>query len=120
MPPRKLSFKTEKDYLRHLQRQEDSRNYRARHREKCRAAGRERMARLRENATQEQRARNREAQARYREKCREWIAHKARVAARKKNAAAGKETKARPKARHYYSCDELLTSDSEDEDDEDW
>jgi hypothetical protein len=87
MPPRKLSFKTEKDYLRYLQHQEDSRNYRARcvlykhqlvfccrsissprHREKCRAAGRERMARLRANANQEQQARNREAQARYREK----------------------------------------------------
>ncbi|KAJ7707027.1 hypothetical protein B0H14DRAFT_3525878 [Mycena olivaceomarginata] len=116
MPPRKLSFKTEKDYLHYLQRQEDSRNYRARHREKCRAAGRERMAPLRENATEEQRARNREAQGRYREnRHREWIAHKARLAARRKNAAAGKETK----ARHYYSCDKLPT-DLEEDDDEEW
>jgi hypothetical protein len=43
---------------------------------------------------------------------REWIAHKAQLAAREKNAAAGKTTK----ARHYWSCDE---SESEDDDD-DW
>ncbi|KAJ7711593.1 hypothetical protein B0H14DRAFT_2645692 [Mycena olivaceomarginata] len=68
-----------------------------------------------EKMRQEQRTRNREAQGRYREKHREWIAHKARLAVRKKNAAAGKETK----ARHYYSCDELPT-DSEEDDDEEW
>ncbi|KAJ7818602.1 hypothetical protein B0H14DRAFT_2601176 [Mycena olivaceomarginata] len=88
-PPRKLSFKTEQDYRRYLQRLEDYRNYRARHREKCRAQGRQRMARLRKKATDEQRAHHREAQARYREKNREWLAHKARLAAREKNAAAG-------------------------------
>ncbi|KAJ7204883.1 hypothetical protein B0H12DRAFT_1080429 [Mycena haematopus] len=103
MAPPKLSFQTEQEYLRYLKRQEDSRNYRARHREKCRAAGRERMQRLRAKATEEQRARHREAQARYREKYREWIAQKARLAARQKNTAAGKQTKSRLRARHYYS-----------------
>ncbi|KAJ7856719.1 hypothetical protein B0H14DRAFT_2578751 [Mycena olivaceomarginata] len=72
----------------------------------ARAKGRERMARLRAKSAEEQRARHREAQARYREKNREWIAHKARRAAAKKNAEAGKQTKSRPKARHYWSCDE--------------
>ncbi|KAJ7231595.1 hypothetical protein B0H12DRAFT_1239911 [Mycena haematopus] len=117
MAPPKVSFATEQEYRRYLKRQEDSRNYRARHREKCRSAGRERMQRLRAQATEDQRARHREAQARYREKYREWIAQKARLAARQKNAAAGKQTKSRPRARHYYSCDESESS-SEDDDEE--
>jgi hypothetical protein len=49
-------------------------------------------------------------QARYRES----IAHRARRAAVKKNAARGKVTKLRPKARQYWSDPELVTSDEED------
>jgi hypothetical protein len=115
--PRKLSFKTEQDYRCYLQRLEDYRNYRARwvfivrylvlvsekkqwlrHREKCRAQGRQQMAHLRAKSSDDQCVRHREAQARYREKCfiphptpkqflnvaprnREWLAHKARLAA---------------------------------------
>ncbi|KAJ7810813.1 hypothetical protein B0H14DRAFT_2607091 [Mycena olivaceomarginata] len=109
-PPRKLSFKTEQDYRRYLQRLEDYRNYRARHREKCRAQGANGWRVSGKKATDEQRAHHREAQARYREKNREWLAHKARLAAREKNAAGGKQPR-RPKARHYWSCDE---SESED------
>ncbi|KAJ7248188.1 hypothetical protein B0H12DRAFT_1072780 [Mycena haematopus] len=106
-------------HLRHLLRLESYRNYHARHREQCRAKGRERMARLRAKKTEEQRVRHREAQARYRERFREEIAHRARRANVKKNAAVGKETKLRPKARQYWSADEL-DSGSEESGDDDW
>ncbi|KAJ7720205.1 hypothetical protein DFH07DRAFT_784451, partial [Mycena maculata] len=97
MAPTRL-FKTEEDYYRHQARLENYRQYRRTHREQCRAKGRERMARLCAAPTEEQRAKHREAQARYREQYREQIAHRARRAAAAKNAAAGKETKRRPKA----------------------
>jgi hypothetical protein len=35
----------------------------------------------------------------------------------KRNAAAGKETKLRPKSRQYFSDPDLMTDDEEDEDD---
>ncbi|KAJ7789208.1 hypothetical protein B0H14DRAFT_2627467 [Mycena olivaceomarginata] len=57
------------------------------------------------------RAKNRETQRRYRERCRERIAHRARRAIVRRNAAAGKETKLRPKTRQYYSDPELLTEE---------
>ncbi|KAJ7465324.1 hypothetical protein B0H11DRAFT_1922139 [Mycena galericulata] len=120
MAPTRL-FKTHQDYYRYLNRLESYRNYRIKHREKCRAKTRERMARLRAAPTDDQRARHRAAQARYRERCREEIAHRARRAAVKKNAAAGKETKVRPKARQYSSADEDESdSDDSDEEDDDW
>ncbi|KAJ7795072.1 hypothetical protein B0H14DRAFT_3496396 [Mycena olivaceomarginata] len=79
------------------------------------------MARLRAKPTEEQRARHCEAQARYKERFIERIAHRARRATVKKNAAAGKETKLRPKARQYWSDIELTTSESEEEDrDDEW
>ncbi|KAJ7712657.1 hypothetical protein B0H14DRAFT_2645168 [Mycena olivaceomarginata] len=109
------TFKTHEDHLHYLTRLESYREYRARNREKCREKGRQRMMRLRAKATEEQRARNRKVQAQYRER----IAHCARRAAVKKNAAAGRETKPRPKARHYYSADELA-SDSDESEDDDW
>ncbi|KAJ7431149.1 hypothetical protein B0H11DRAFT_1942044 [Mycena galericulata] len=117
MAPTRM-FKTPEDYLRYLTRLETYRNYRQKHREKCRAKGRERMARVHAAPTDAQRARHREAQARYRERFREEIAHRARRAAVKKNAAAGKETKLRPKARQYWSADELDSDDSEEEEDD--
>ncbi|KAK6993056.1 hypothetical protein R3P38DRAFT_2801043 [Favolaschia claudopus] len=49
----------------------------------------------------------------------ESINHRARRALVRKNAAAGKQTKLRPKARQYYSDPELIT-DEEEDDDEDW
>ncbi|KAJ7475544.1 hypothetical protein B0H11DRAFT_1917721 [Mycena galericulata] len=116
MPPTRL-FKTERDYIRHLSRLEDYRKYRRTHLEQCRAKGRERMARLRATRTEEQRIKNCEAQARYRERFREEIAHRARRTAQKKKLAVGKETKPRPKARHYYSADELDSDESGEEDD---
>jgi hypothetical protein len=89
------------------------------------------MARLRAAPTEEQREKHREAQRKYRERYaavthskrwvvttqaryRESIAHRARRAAVKKNAARGKVTKLRPKARQYWSDPELVTSDEED------
>jgi hypothetical protein len=48
---------------------------------------------------------------------REQIAHRARRVAVQKNAAAGKETKLRPKARQYFSDPELMSSNEEEEDD---
>ncbi|KAK6974084.1 hypothetical protein R3P38DRAFT_3239946 [Favolaschia claudopus] len=95
------------------------RRYRRNHQEKCRASGRERMARLRARQSEEQRARHRETQRRYRERCAESINHRARRALVRKNAAAGKQTKARPKARQYYSDPDLIT-DEEEDDEEDW
>ncbi|KAJ7800684.1 hypothetical protein B0H14DRAFT_2615951 [Mycena olivaceomarginata] len=50
---------------------------------------------------------------------RESIAHRARRAAAKKNDAKGKETKPRPKARHYWSDLDLATSEEEEDDDDD-
>ncbi|KAF8168598.1 hypothetical protein K438DRAFT_1983740 [Mycena galopus ATCC 62051] len=120
MPPTRI-FKTHEEHLRYLLRLQSYRTYREKHREKCRSKGRERMARLRAKATEDQRARNRETQARYREKYREEIAHKARRAAARKNSAAGKKTKPRPKARHYWSAEELDSGEEEDsEGDNDW
>ncbi|KAJ7829015.1 hypothetical protein B0H14DRAFT_3465978 [Mycena olivaceomarginata] len=75
------------------------------------------MAALRARETEEEkemrRAKNRETQRRYRERCRERIAHRARRATVRRNAAAGKETKLRPKTRQYYSDPELLTEEEE-------
>jgi hypothetical protein len=51
---------------------------------------------------------------------REAIAHRARRALLKKNAEQGRQTKLRPKARHYYSDEELITEESESEDGSDW
>ncbi|KAJ7773601.1 hypothetical protein DFH07DRAFT_952648 [Mycena maculata] len=116
MPPTRL-FKTQEDYTRYLSRLASYREYRRNHRDKCRAKGRERMARLRASQTEEQRQRHQEAQARYRERFREQIAHRARRAAVKKNAAAGKKTTLRPKARQYWSDNDLDTSEDEEEDD---
>ncbi|KAJ7693280.1 hypothetical protein B0H14DRAFT_3531203 [Mycena olivaceomarginata] len=48
---------------------------------------------------------------------RESIAHRARHALLKKNAAQGKPTKLRPKARQYDSDPDLITSEEESEDD---
>ncbi|KAJ7785190.1 hypothetical protein DFH07DRAFT_763792 [Mycena maculata] len=114
-PPPRL-FKTEADYYRHEARLQSYRDYRRNHREKCRAKGRERMARLRTAPTDEQRAKHRAAQARYRERFREQIAHRARRAAVKKNSLAGKKTILRPKARQYWSDEELDSSSEEEED----
>ncbi|KAJ7062411.1 hypothetical protein B0H15DRAFT_807904 [Mycena belliarum] len=83
--------------------------------EVTRKKGRERMARLRAQKTEAQRVKHCEAQRRFAEQ----IAHKARRAAVQKNAAAGKETKLRPKARQYWSDPDLAT-DSEEEEDEEW
>ncbi|KAF8164508.1 hypothetical protein K438DRAFT_2025291 [Mycena galopus ATCC 62051] len=113
-------FKTHEDHLRYLLRLKSYRDYRARNREKCRAAGRACMARLRSQATEDQCVRHREAQAKYREKCREEIAHRTRCAAARWNAAAGRETKAHPKARQYWSADELDSSSSEESDGDEW
>jgi hypothetical protein len=104
------------------------------HLEERRRKNKERMARARAAATEEQRERHREAQRRYRERfwatfatnsspltCpfryRESIAHRARRALLKKNAAQGKPTKLRPKARQYDSDPDLITSEEESEDD---
>ncbi|KAJ7765186.1 hypothetical protein B0H16DRAFT_1454366 [Mycena metata] len=94
------------------------RKYRRTHLEERRRKGRERMARLRANQTDAQQERNREAQRRYRERYREQIAHRARRASVRKNAAAGEDTKLRPKARQYWSDPELASSESEEEDGE--
>ncbi|KAF8128077.1 hypothetical protein K438DRAFT_1789654 [Mycena galopus ATCC 62051] len=127
MPPK--IFKMHEEHLRYLLRLQSYREYQARYdflisrrqksqnndlrnREKCQAAGRATMARLRARATKEQRVRHREAQARYRERCREQIAHRARRAAVRKNTAAGKATKPRPKAWQYWSAEELESSTS--------
>ncbi|KAF8208326.1 hypothetical protein K438DRAFT_1961819 [Mycena galopus ATCC 62051] len=87
------------------------------HAEERRQKNRERMACLRATATEQQRENHQQAQGRYRERFRESIAHWARRAAVKKNAAQGKETKLRPKARQYWSDPELASSDEEEEDD---
>ncbi|KAJ7021708.1 hypothetical protein C8F04DRAFT_1195179 [Mycena alexandri] len=84
--------------------------------EERRRKGRERMAKLRAVQTDAQRERHREAQRQYRERYREQVAHRARRAAVKKNLAAGKETKLRPKARQYWSDPNLASSEEEDED----
>ncbi|KAK7050135.1 hypothetical protein R3P38DRAFT_3173195 [Favolaschia claudopus] len=105
---------------RHMRRLASYRKYRRSHLEVSRQKGRERMARLRAKQTEEQRQKHREAQQRYREKYRETIAHRARRALVKKNAAAGKETKLRPKARQYWSDIELMTSESESEGGDEW
>ncbi|KAF8197289.1 hypothetical protein K438DRAFT_1825058 [Mycena galopus ATCC 62051] len=78
------------------------------------------MARLRSRVTENQRVRHREAQAKYRERCREEISYRGRTAGARQNAAAGRETKARPKARQYWSTDELDSSSSEESDGDEW
>ncbi|KAJ7864266.1 hypothetical protein B0H14DRAFT_3443615 [Mycena olivaceomarginata] len=93
------------------------RRYHRTHLEERRRKNKERMARARAAATEEQRERHREAQRRYRERYRESIAHRARRALLKKNAAQGKPTKLRPKARQYDSDPDLITSEEESEDD---
>jgi hypothetical protein len=50
---------------------------------------------------------------------REQIAHRARRAAVKRNAAGGKEIHLRPKARQYFSDPDLMT-DEEEEEEDDW
>ncbi|KAJ7318848.1 hypothetical protein DFH08DRAFT_819733 [Mycena albidolilacea] len=86
------------------------------HLEESRKKTRERMARVRAALTEEQRERHREAQQRYRERYRERIAHRARRATVQKNAEAGRTTKPRPKARHYWSDLDLVSSDEEEDD----
>ncbi|KAJ7315235.1 hypothetical protein DFH08DRAFT_972259 [Mycena albidolilacea] len=113
MPSSRI-FKTHEDHLRYLLRLQSYREYRARNREKCRQKGRERMARLRAKRTEEQRARNRDIQAQYRERYREHIAHRARRKSAQENAVDGRVTKPRPKARHYWSADELDSDSSEE------
>jgi hypothetical protein len=51
------------------------------------------------------------------DRCREQIAHHARRAAVKRNAALGRETHLRPKARQYFSDPDLMTDEEEEEDD---
>ncbi|KAJ7148602.1 hypothetical protein C8R46DRAFT_1044678 [Mycena filopes] len=118
MPASKLQ-KCLDDEERHLRRLATYRAYRLRNLEDRRLKGKERMARKRELPSAVQRQAHREAQRRYKDSCAESIAHRARRATVRKNAAAGKTTKLRPKARHYYSDPELIT-DSEEEDDNDW
>ncbi|KAJ6579043.1 hypothetical protein DFH09DRAFT_1310406 [Mycena vulgaris] len=99
------------------------RKYRRMHLEERREKGRIRMAASRSRESTEARAarleRHRETQKKYRERFREQIAHRARRAAVQKNAAAGKATNLRPKARQYWS-DPELASGSDEEEDDDW
>ncbi|KAJ7042313.1 hypothetical protein C8F04DRAFT_1252285 [Mycena alexandri] len=96
--------------------------YRKAHLDDRREKTRLRMAALRAREShlqkQEREARHREAQRKYREKYREQIAHRARRAAVRKNKAAGKAMKLRPKARQYWSDPELMTDDEEEEEDD--
>ncbi|KAJ7876467.1 hypothetical protein B0H14DRAFT_2568182 [Mycena olivaceomarginata] len=96
------------------------RKYRRTHLEERRKKTRLRMAALRAAETEEQqearREKNRQAQRRYRERFREAITHRARRVLLKKNAEQGRQTKLRPKARHYYSDEELITEESGSED----
>ncbi|KAJ7888019.1 hypothetical protein B0H13DRAFT_2342113 [Mycena leptocephala] len=105
---------------RHLRRLATYRKYRRTHVDICREKGRQRMARLRANQTDAQRQNHREAQRRYRERYREQIAHRARTAARQRNAQAGKETKLRPATRQYWSDPEQALSEEEDDIDDAW
>ncbi|KAJ7033115.1 hypothetical protein C8F04DRAFT_1261211 [Mycena alexandri] len=118
MPP-SASKRCIDDEDRQLKRLATYRKYRRTHLEERRRKAQERMARVRAAQSEAHRERHREAQRRYRERYSEQIAHCARRAAVRKNAAAGKKTKLRPKARQYYSDPELMTSSSEDEED-DW
>ncbi|KAJ7832655.1 hypothetical protein B0H14DRAFT_2591929 [Mycena olivaceomarginata] len=104
------------DEERHLRRLATYRKYRQTHLEESRKKTRERMARVRAALTEEQRERHREAQRRYRERYRERIAHRARRATVQKNTEAGRTTKPRPKARHYWSDLDLVSSDEEEDD----
>ncbi|KAJ7088017.1 hypothetical protein B0H15DRAFT_949832 [Mycena belliarum] len=94
--------------------------YRRANLETRREKNRVRMAALRSGESEVQRearlARHREAQRKYRESSAEQINHRARRATVKKNAAAGRETKLRPKARQYWSDPDLATDEEEDED----
>ncbi|KAF8133491.1 hypothetical protein K438DRAFT_1998157 [Mycena galopus ATCC 62051] len=103
---------------RKLRRLATYRKYRRTHLADRREKTRRAMADLRARETpverEARRQKNREAQKKYCDKYREQIAHRARRAAVARNAAAGKETKLRPKARHYWSDPELLTDDEED------
>ncbi|KAJ7843813.1 hypothetical protein B0H13DRAFT_2364570 [Mycena leptocephala] len=104
---------------RQLRRAATYRKYRRMNLDECRRKARERMARLRAAQTEAQREKHQETQRRYRERAAEQIAHRARRAAARKNAAAGKTTHLRPKARQYYSDPELM-SESEEEVEDDW
>ncbi|KAJ7920725.1 hypothetical protein B0H13DRAFT_2319005 [Mycena leptocephala] len=107
------------DEERKLRRLATYRKYRRTHLEDRREKTRLRMAdlRARENDAEKEarRERHREAQRKYRE--REQIAHRARRAAVKRNAALGRETHLRPKARQYFSDPDLMTDEEEEEDD---
>ncbi|KAJ6449251.1 hypothetical protein C8R47DRAFT_1230727 [Mycena vitilis] len=110
---------------RRLRRLATYRKYRRTHLVDRREKTRARMADLRareDKAQRQQRLeRHREAQKKYRERWAEQIAHRARRAAARRNAALGKKTKPRPKSRQYYSDPELLTEEEDEESaDEDW
>ncbi|KAJ7355187.1 hypothetical protein DFH08DRAFT_803234 [Mycena albidolilacea] len=81
---------------------------------------RERMAHLRAAPTEEQREKHQEAQRKYRERyaavthSKRWVVMTQARYPVKKNAARGKVTKLRPKARQYWSDPELVTLDEED------
>ncbi|KAJ7156208.1 hypothetical protein C8R46DRAFT_1040750 [Mycena filopes] len=108
---------------RQLRRKATYRKYRQAHLDARRERGRLRMAASRERETSAARearlSRHREAQARYRERSREQIAHRARRATVKRNAAAGKETLLRPKTRQYWSDPDLMTDDEDEEEGDD-
>ncbi|KAJ7148592.1 hypothetical protein C8R46DRAFT_1231085 [Mycena filopes] len=118
MPASKLQ-KCVDDEERRLRRLATYRAYRLRNLEARQLKGKERMARNRKAPSAVQREAHREAQRRYKDRYAESVAHRARRAAVRKNAAAGKTTVLRPKARQYYSDPELMT-DSEEEDEDDW
>ncbi|KAJ6590099.1 hypothetical protein DFH09DRAFT_1307549 [Mycena vulgaris] len=97
------------------------RKYRRTHLDECCKKGQIRMAASHARESTEARAarleRHRETQRKYRERFREQIAHRAWQAAVQKNAAAGKATNLRPKARQYWSNPELASGSDEEEDD---